>query len=100
MRVKNFIIGAYKKYFVYREINDDHNVWMNHNYSAMRSLASILNRHCPRYCKVLLTGMDLLCFNLSVLAEHTNNVYLYNMIGVTSHFGMERLPIISRVNIL
>jgi len=63
----------------------------------MRLLASALNRHCPRRCKVLLTAMDLLCFNLSVLAEYAYNVHLYNVVGVTGHLGMETLPAISRV---
>lgn len=80
-----------------RDKNEDHHLWMNLNYNSMRSLASILNRHCPRHCKVLLMGMDQLCFNLSVLAEYTENVYLYNLVGVTSHYGMEMLPNISRV---
>jgi len=60
-------------------------------------LASALNRHCPRQCKVLLTGTELLCFNLSVLAEHANNVHVYNVVGVTGHLGTETLPAISRV---
>lgn len=78
--------------------NEDRDQWTNRNYTAMKSLASILNRHCPKYCKVLLMGMDnMLGFNLSVLAENAVNVYLYNIVGVTGHHGMEWLPEISRV---
>lgn len=44
-------------------------------------------------------AMDLLCFNLSVLAEKADKVYLYNIIGVTGHHGMVTLPTISRVSI-
>lgn len=61
-------------------------------------MASILKCHCPEYCKVVLTAMDLLCFNLSVLAEYAYGVYLYNIVGVTGHYGMETLPAISRVS--
>lgn len=68
---------------------------MNQNYNAMRSLASILNRHCPEFCKVMLMTMDMLCFNLSVLAEYAHKVYLYNIVGVTGHHGMKVLPNIS-----
>lgn len=64
----------------------------------MKSLSRILNRHCPKSCKVLLMGMELLCFNLSVLVEYSDNVYLYNIIGVTGHCGMNVLPTISRVS--
>lgn len=67
------------------------------NYNAMRSLASILNRHCPEFCKVMLMDMDMLCFNLSVLAEYAHKVYLYNIVGVTGHHGMKALPTISEV---
>ncbi|KAL4098011.1 hypothetical protein QTP88_022686 [Uroleucon formosanum] len=80
-----------------REENEEKHIWMDRNYTAMKRLASILNRHCPEHCKVLLMGMDLLCFNLSVLAEKAEKVYLYNIIGVTGHHGMVRLPTISRV---
>jgi len=72
---------------------------MERNHDAMAYLASLLNRHCPRQCKVLLTGMDLLCFNLSVLAEYAHQIYLYNIVGVTGHLGMETLPTISRVSV-
>lgn len=71
---------------------------MNRNYNLMKSMATVLNSHCPEHCKVLLTSMDLLCFNLSVLAEYAHGVYLYNIIGVTGHYGMETLPAISRVS--
>ncbi|VVC24896.1 Lactate dehydrogenase/glycoside hydrolase, family 4, C-terminal [Cinara cedri] len=81
-----------------KEENEPHHTWMNRNYGAMKSLASILNRHCPEYCKVLLTGMELLCFNLSVLAEYAHGVYLYNFVGVTGHHGMGTLPAISRAS--
>lgn len=47
----------------------------------------------------MLMGMDLLCFNLSVLAEHATKVYLHNLVGVTGHYGMEMLPTISEVRI-
>jgi len=66
----------------------------------MKSLASILNRHCPERCKVLLMGMNLLCFNLSVLAENAEKVYLYNFVGVTGHHGMVKLPTISQVRLV
>ncbi|XP_025207030.1 putative malate dehydrogenase 1B [Melanaphis sacchari] len=77
--------------------NEDQYIWTNRNFTAMKCLASILNRHCPERCKVLLMGMDLLCFNLSVLAENAEKVYLYNIVGVTGHHGMVKLPSISRV---
>lgn len=64
----------------------------------MKSLSAILNHHCPESCKVLLMGMELLCFNLSVLAEKTDKVYLYNFVGVTGHHGMDTLPKVSRVS--
>lgn len=72
---------------------------MDQNYDAMRCLASVLNTHCPQFCKVMLMDMDLLCFNLSVLAEYTHKVYPYNIIGVTGHHGLKALPIISEVPI-
>lgn len=78
--------------------NEDQAIWTNRNFIAMKSLASILNRHCPERCKVLLMSMDLLCFNLSVLAENAEKVYLYNIVGVTGHHGMVTLPTISRVS--
>lgn len=77
---------------------EDRELWINRNHSAMKSLASIFNRHCPQSCKVLLVGMEhMLCFNLSVLAENADHINLYNIIGVTAHHGMEQLPEISRV---
>lgn len=82
---------------IYREENEDENLWMDRNYTAMKKLALILNRHCPDRCKVLLMAMDLLCFNLSVLAEKADKVYLYDIVGVTGHHGMMTLPTISRV---
>ncbi|XP_050058720.1 putative malate dehydrogenase 1B isoform X2 [Aphis gossypii] len=85
------VIGSMK-----REENEDQYIWTNRNFTAMKSLASILNRHCPERCKVLLMGMDLLCFNLSVLAENAEKVYLYNFVGVTGHHGMVTLPTISQ----
>jgi len=84
---------------MYREENEEEHLWMDRNYTAMKRLASILNRHCPERCKVLMMGMDLLCFNLSVLAEKAEKVYLYNIIGITGHHGMVTLPTISRVSI-
>lgn len=45
-------------------------------------------------------GMDLLCFNLSVLAENAVKVYLYNFVGVTGHHGMVTLPTISQVRLV
>lgn len=82
-----------------REENEDENQWMDRNHAKMKRLALILNLYCPEHCKVLLMGMDLLCFNLSVLAENADKVYLYNIVGVTGHHGMVKLPTISRVNI-
>ncbi|XP_050546123.1 uncharacterized protein LOC126908253 [Daktulosphaira vitifoliae] len=70
--------------------------WTKRNYDDMMFLSCILNLHCPKMCKILLMGMDLLCFNLNVLAEHSEKVYLYNFVGVTAHFGMETLSSISR----
>lgn len=78
--------------------NENRSLWMDRNRVAMEFLASTLNQYCPEDCKVLLTGMDLLCFNLSVLAENASNVYLYNFVGVTGHYGMEKLPTVSRVS--
>ncbi|XP_026804364.1 putative malate dehydrogenase 1B [Rhopalosiphum maidis] len=86
------VIGSMK-----RGENEDQDIWTNRNFIAMKSLASILNRHCPVRCKVLLMSMDLLCFNLSVLAENAEKVYLYNIVGVTGHHGIVTLPTISRV---
>ncbi|XP_022167662.1 putative malate dehydrogenase 1B [Myzus persicae] len=80
-----------------REENEDENQWMDRNHAKMKRLALILNLYCPEHCKVLLMGMDLLCFNLSVLAENADKVYLYNIVGVTGHHGMVKLPTISRV---
>ncbi|XP_050421144.1 putative malate dehydrogenase 1B [Adelges cooleyi] len=79
-----------------REDNEEYRHWTKRNYDEMMFLSCILNLHCPKSCKILLMGMDLLCFNLNVLAENSETVHIYNFVGVTSHYGMEQLPTISR----
>ncbi|XP_075232321.1 putative malate dehydrogenase 1B [Lycorma delicatula] len=72
--------------------------WLTRNYQFMRHLAEYIDEIDVASLDVIVTGIELLCFNTAVLLKYSEKLTPCKTIAVSSHLGLEALQYVANVS--